>query len=103
MNAELKIATRVRVQAPPRSAVSGMVGVVGIAGLVTWLLIARTWQFSGPHASLCAVVACGAPMLLWSILVDKVHRSPANGIDWEAPPRPLRESLDVSLIKIAGL
>jgi protein-S-isoprenylcysteine O-methyltransferase Ste14 len=103
MNAELKIAARVRAQARPRSAVSGMVGVAGIAGLVAWLLIARAWQFSGPHASLCAVVACGAPMLLWSILVDKVHRSPTNGIDWEAPPRPLRESLDFSLAKIAGL
>ena len=107
MNAETKIAPELRAEpvSPPRprSAVSGGVGVVGIAGLVAWVAIARAFQFSGPHASLCAVVACGGPMLLWSLLVDKVHRSPSTGIDWHSAPRPLRDSLDVSLVKIAGL
>jgi protein-S-isoprenylcysteine O-methyltransferase Ste14 len=103
MNAELKIAPTVCDRARPRSAVSGMVGVVGMVGLLAWLAIARFFQFSGPHASLCAVAACGVPMLLWSVLVDKVHRSPSNGIDWDSPPRPLSDSLDVSLFKLTGL
>ena len=103
MNAELKIARDARASARPRSAVSGGVGVVGIAGLLAWVVLARHYHYSGPHAALCAVVACGVPMLLWSILVDRVHRSPANGIDWDSPPRPLAESTPVSLVKLAGL
>jgi protein-S-isoprenylcysteine O-methyltransferase Ste14 len=87
----------------PRSAVSAMVGVSGLAGLLAWAIVARTFEFSGPNAALCAFLACGVPMLAWSILVDKVHRSPTTGIDWDSPPRPLRETLDTSIVKIAGL
>jgi protein-S-isoprenylcysteine O-methyltransferase Ste14 len=42
-------------------------------------------------------------MLLWSVFVDKVHLSPTTGIDWQAPPRPLARSVDVSLVKLTGL
>lgn len=105
MNAETRIAPEQDRTADPRppSAVSTGVGVAGLAGLLAWLVVARTYEFSGPNAALCAVVACGAPMLLWSLLVDKVHRNPSTGIDWDAPPRPLSESLDFSLVKLAGL
>jgi hypothetical protein len=80
-----------------------MVGVVGLAGLFGWVAIARAFEFSGPNASLCALLACGVPMVLWSLLVDKVHRNPSTVIDWDAPPRPLSQSFDISLVKIAGL
>jgi protein-S-isoprenylcysteine O-methyltransferase Ste14 len=42
-------------------------------------------------------------MVLWSLLVDKVHRNPSAGIDWNRSPRPLREIIDVSLVKLVGL
>lgn len=58
---------------------------------------------NGPNAGFSAVIACGLPMILWSLLVDKVHRNPSTGIDWKAPPRPWRAVLDISLVKIAGL
>lgn len=58
---------------------------------------------NGPNAGFAAVIACGLPMILWSLLVDKVHRNPSTGIDWQAPPRPWRAVLDISLVKIAGL
>ena len=104
MNAETRIAPELRIDDPrPRSAVSNMVGVAGLIGLFTWFVIARTFEFSGPNAALCAVVACGAPMVLWSLFIDKVHRSPTTGIDWQGPARPLRESIDDSFVKIAGL
>jgi hypothetical protein len=107
MNAEVKIAPELRAEplaaARPRSAVSGGVGLVGLAGLIAFTCVARQYGFSGPNAALCSLVACGAPMILWSLLVDKVHRNPDNGIDWTSPPRPLRESLDTSIVKIAGL
>jgi protein-S-isoprenylcysteine O-methyltransferase Ste14 len=103
MNAEVKIAPELRHDARPASAVSNMVGVAGLAGLLGWVAIARMFEFSGPHAALCAVVACAGPMVLWSLLVDKVHRHPTTGIDWDRTPRPLSESLDVSLVKLTGL
>ena len=42
-------------------------------------------------------------MVLWSLLVDKVHRNPTTGIDWDGPPRPLKDVVDISIAKIAGL
>ena len=66
-------------------------------------MVARHYGMNGPNAGFAAVIACGLPMILWSLLVDKVHRNPSTGIDWQAPPRPWRAVLDISLVKIAGL
>src|SRR3546814_1697193 len=53
----------------------------------------------GPNSAIASVLACGVPMVLWSVLVDKVHRNPSTGIDW-AQRRPWRETVDVSLTKL---
>jgi hypothetical protein len=103
MNAEVKIAPELRLDPRPRSAVSTGVGVAGMAGLLAWVVVARSFGFSGEASAMAAILACGVPMLLWSLAVDKVHRSPSTGIDWDGPPRPLSEALDYSLVKIAGL
>jgi len=87
----------------PRSAVSTMTGLVGLAGLFAWTAVSRAWGMQGPLAALTALLACGVPMVLWSLLVDKVHRNPSTGIDWASPPRPLKDIADISLAKIAGL
>jgi protein-S-isoprenylcysteine O-methyltransferase Ste14 len=87
----------------PRSAVSTGVGIAGLVGLAIWMAIARHYAMYGPFAAIAAVVACGVPMVLWSLFVDKVHRSPTTGIDWSAPARPLSATLDTSLTKLAGL
>lgn len=101
----------------PRSAVSAGVGVVGLVGLISYLLVARhapqvaaffgvDWgqrgPMNGPNSAIVSVLACGVPMVLWSVFVDKVHRNPSTGIDW-ALRRPWRETLDISLTKLAGL
>lgn len=101
----------------PRSAVSAGVGVVGLLGLMSYLLMARhapeiaaflgiDWgqrgRMDGPNSAIASVLACGIPMVLWSVLVDKVHRNPSTGIDW-AQRRPWRETIDISLTKLAGL
>jgi protein-S-isoprenylcysteine O-methyltransferase Ste14 len=87
----------------PKSAVSTMVGVVGLVGLFAWTAVARAYGMQGPLAGLTALLACGVPMVLWSLLVDKVHRNPSTGIDWDSPPRPVKEIVDISIAKIAGL
>jgi protein-S-isoprenylcysteine O-methyltransferase Ste14 len=86
----------------PRSAVSTGCGLVGLAGLLVWIAVARTYGLDGPYSALVNVAACGVPMVLWSVLVDKVHRNPSTGIDWSAA-RPLRETYEISLTKLAGL
>jgi hypothetical protein len=86
----------------PRSAVSGACGAAGMVGLIAWIAVARSYGMDGPYAALVAVVACGLPMIAWSLLVDKVHRNPSTGIDW-SNPKPLKATLDTSLVKLAGL
>lgn len=86
----------------PASAVSAGVGVAGLAGMGAWIVVARTYGLDGPYAALCNIAAAMLPMILWSVFVDKVHRSPSTGIDWDNP-RPWRETIDISLTKLAGL
>lgn len=102
--------------APPQSDVSGWVGVMGLIGLLGWLLICRNWAgivdafnlpgprapLSGPYAALMALVFAGAPMVLWSLLVEGVHRRASTGIDWKNP-RNLADITDISITKLAGL
>lgn len=87
----------------PPSAVSAGVGWVGMVGLLAWVLFARAYGLQGSYAAMAAVAACGIPMIGWSVFVDRVHRNPSTGIDWNRPLRPFSESFDVSLVKLTGL
>lgn len=100
----------------PESAVSTAVGLCGLCGLILAILIARnfgsigaTFGFpdwpalaDGPYSALVALAFCALPMVLWSLLVDKVHQRPSTGIDW-TNKRPVSDVLDDSIVKIAGL
>ena len=100
----------------PQSDVSAGVGLSGLVGLALWVMICRNWgiigdalslpgphaPLAGPNAALAAVFFSGTPMVLWSLFVDKVHLRASTGIDW-SHPRPLREVIDGSITKIAGL
>jgi hypothetical protein len=77
--------------------------VAGLAGLAVWTAVAWRYGMDGPHAGITAVLACGVPMVLWSLLVDKVHRNASTGIDWRGNLRTRREALDISIVKLAGL
>lgn len=107
---------RTLVSGPPASDVSAGVGLSGLVALFGWLAICRNWAviadrlalpgphapMSGPYAAVATLLITGMVMGLWSVLVDKVHLRPSTGIDWTAL-RPLSETLDVSITKIAGL
>ncbi|WEK47523.1 MAG: DUF1295 domain-containing protein [Candidatus Andeanibacterium colombiense] len=101
---------------PPASDVSPWVGAVGLAGLFCWILVCRNWpaivdafglpgpheRMAGPYAALASMLLIGLLMAAWSVLVDKVHRRPSTGIDWDNP-RPLGDRIEVSVVKIVGL
>jgi protein-S-isoprenylcysteine O-methyltransferase Ste14 len=91
------------IEGRPRSAVSAGVGIAGLVGLALWVLVARWFGMDGPLSGLVAVLACGVPMVLWSVLVDRVHRNPSTGLDWTRRPRRLSKTLDTSLVKLTGL
>ena len=100
----------------PPSDVSAGVGLVGLAGLFAWIMVCREWAsvadflnlpgprepMSGAYAALAALAFSALPMVLWSLLVDKVHRRPSTGIDWSRP-RKLSAIVEVSVTKLAGL
>ena len=87
----------------PPSAVSHGVGIAGLAGLGIWIAVAWRYGMDGRYAGMAAVFACGIPMVLWSLLVDRVHRNASTGIDWDGAPRSVKDVLDISLVKLTGL
>lgn len=86
----------------PPSAVSHGAGLIGLAGLFCWVMLARHYGWNGPNAALVCCIATGLPMVLWSLLIDKVHLRPSTGIDW-SQPRAVKDVLDISTIKLTGL
>jgi len=100
----------------PPSDVSPGVGLAGLAGLAAWILVCRHWPaiadafaipgprapLAGPYAAVASLLFTSLPMIAWSLLVDKVHRNPSTGIDWSLR-RPIGETLEVSITKLAGL
>jgi protein-S-isoprenylcysteine O-methyltransferase Ste14 len=101
---------------PPVSDVPARVGFVGLAVLLAYILLCRSWPvlvsdfgfpgqaapMSGPYSALVAMLLSGLAMAIWSVVVEKVHRNPSTGIDWDSP-RPVSEIIDISGTKIAGL
>jgi hypothetical protein len=100
----------------PPSDVSIGVGFAGLAGLLLWVMICRNWpgiaealalpgprqRMAGSSAAVLALVFSATPMVLWSLLVDKVHTRASTGIDWSSP-RPLSTVIDDAVTKLAGL
>ncbi|MFZ1744129.1 MAG: isoprenylcysteine carboxylmethyltransferase family protein [Pontixanthobacter sp.] len=100
----------------PESDVSPWVGLIGLLGLFVWIGFCRNYPFiaetfdlpgprqpmSGPYASLLALLFTSVPMIIWSVWVEKVHRRPSTGINWDKP-RPIVEILEISRVKLTGL
>ncbi|RJY08027.1 methyltransferase family protein [Aurantiacibacter aquimixticola] len=100
----------------PASDVSPWVGLIGLATLLSYILFARSFpeisaalgfendlgRLSGPYSALLAMVLTGGAMAAWSVCVEKVHRNPSTGIDWDRR-RPVADVLNDSITKLAGL
>jgi protein-S-isoprenylcysteine O-methyltransferase Ste14 len=87
----------------PASAVSHGVGVAGLVGLLGWLGVARYYGMDGILSALSSVLFCGVGMVGWSLLVDKVHRNPSTGIDWDVMRARGRDTAEISSYKLLGL
>ena len=93
---------------------------MGLVGLFVWIALCRSYPaladalgfdgplsgargvLSGPYAALAAMLFTAAPMVLWSVLVDKVHLRPSTGIDWKLK-RPIAKVMPVAVVKLCGL
>ncbi len=101
---------------PPASDVSAVVGLSGIAALALWILFCHFWpeiglwlgvtqpqgRLSGPYAALVGLAAAALPMVVVSLVRDKVHLRTSTGIDWNHP-RSIAAISDISITKLAGL
>ncbi|CAM8625747.1 Isoprenylcysteine carboxyl methyltransferase [Burkholderiales bacterium] len=86
----------------PASAVSHGCGWVGFAGMVA----GAVWLASGSSLTLldkCLAMLGSAilPMVVYSLLVDRVHQSPSTGLHW-AQPRPWSEVWRTTRVKWLG-
>ena len=102
--------------ARPVSDVSPVVGVLGVVSLLGWFAICRQWpeistafdlpgpraRMDGVYAVLTGLVVACLPMVVWSLLVDKVHLRPSTGIDWSLA-RTRKPDAARCVTKIAGL
>ena len=100
----------------PASDVSAAVGLVGLAGLLAWIAICRSFpefvgafdlalpaeRLDGPYAALTGLIAAGLPMVLWSVFVDKVHTRDSTGLDWNKRAEG-QSTRAISFTKLTGL
>ncbi len=88
--------------APPASAVSTATGLVGLVGLAAAVMALRAAEVSLAVAPLVCLAGTALPMIVWALLVEKVHRRASTGLNFAAP-RPAGETLATTRVKLIGL
>jgi len=87
----------------PASAVSHGCSLAGFAGMVLGaVLLARGSSLSPLEKCLVMIASAVLPMVVYSVVVDRVHRNPSTGLDWSSP-RPWGEVWQTTRIKWLGL
>ncbi len=87
---------------PPVSAVSAATGVVGLAGLMIALAVIAYLRLPLAAAALISLTATFLPMVLWSVIVEKVWKNPSTGLDF-SKPRSHEETMETTKVKLIGL
>src|SRR5262249_51215420 len=86
----------------PVSANSGLCSLVGLIGFLGCLAWFPSSGLSNVNRAVVAILATTIPMVLYEVLVGKVHRRPSTGLDWsEQPSRGEAEPLRC-VIKLLG-
>lgn len=87
----------------PESAVSHGCGLVGFVGMVLGaVLLAQGTSLSLLEKCLAMIASAVLPMVVYSLVVDRVHRNASTGLDW-ASPRPWAAVWQTTRIKWLGL
>lgn len=87
---------------PPPSAVSLATGVAGLMGLSAALVGVAAVDAPPAWRPLVCLAATAAPMMLWAIVRERVHREAPAGLDWTRA-RPLGEAAQTTAVKLVGL
>jgi hypothetical protein len=90
----------------PASCANGWVALSGLAGLVLSLALVHGAGLSPIHCALVALAGTVSPMVLFDLLVLRVHHRPSTGLQWMAVPTPAAISTDARrrvLVKLIGL
>jgi len=87
---------------PPRSASSPAISGLGLLGLAAALLACALLQPPAALRPWICLLATALPMLVWAVGVERAQRDPAAGLDLEHP-RPAREALRTTAVKVVGL
>ncbi len=93
-------AAEARPSAPPSSATSSLVSLLGLAGFTVGMVLLYWLPLPRVSVILVLLACTGLPMLLVDVVVLKAHRRPSTGLDWD---RPADYSLQRTAIKILGL
>ncbi len=88
--------------ARPESEVSTATGLVGLAALAVSTIAVWAAGITPGIAVLLILPATAAPMILWSVLVDRVHRNASTGLDFSRP-RAWPEVWEITRVKVIGL
>lgn len=91
-----------RTHVRPDSAVSIMTGLAGLLALAFGLWVSLGWGLSVQESVPLCLVLPVASMLIWEVVVEKVHRKPESGLDF-SNPWPLKLTLGRSLTKLFGI
>ena len=87
---------------PPSSTVPLSTGFAGLAAFLATVVLLTMADLPLAVGTAVCLAAPAAAMAAWAVLVEKAHRRESTGLDWSRP-RPLRETLDTSLVKLIGL
>jgi hypothetical protein len=86
----------------PRSAVASATGFVGVAGGLAALGLLFGSEVPLGTQSILVLLSVAVPMIVWSVLVERVHLNPTTGLDFSAP-RPLAVAWETTRVKLVGL
>jgi protein-S-isoprenylcysteine O-methyltransferase Ste14 len=87
---------------PPASATSGLCSLIGLAGFIGCMAYFPSSGLSNVHRAIIAIAATALPMLIYDVLVTKVHRRPSTGLDWSGKAQPSAPDPLRCTIKLLG-
>ena len=86
----------------PESDVSERTGLVGVVSLLVLTVVGIALKPPIPLAIPLFLVGTALPMIIWGLLVEKVHRRETTGLDFSLR-HPRNEVLAISVTKLIGL